>query len=168
MSALLENGARPDERSRYGYTPLIEAAREGKVDAVTILLEHGASVNASEDQGGIALTFAAEEGHNKVAKILLASGSTINNQDGLGYTPLTYAAENGNTVLATDLLKRGALTELRTIPNDNEATALIKASSNGHNDMVTLLLAHGADIDTAKNFGYTALAEAAKHGRLLS
>ena len=39
MSALLENGARPDERSRYGYTPLIEAAREGKVDAVTILLE---------------------------------------------------------------------------------------------------------------------------------
>jgi len=164
MIALLENGARPDERCRFEYTPLIEAAREGKVDAVTILLEHGASVNAANDQGGIALTFAAENGHNEVAKILLNSGSKINIQDGMGYTPLTYAAENGNIVLATDLLKRGALTELRTIPNNFEATALIKASSNGHNDMVTLLLAHGADIDAADNLGHTGLAEAAKHG----
>ena len=135
MIVLLENGARPDERSRFEYTPLIEAAREGKVDAVTILLEHGASVNAANDQGGIALTFAAENGHNEVAKILLESGSTINNQDGVGYTPLTYAAENGNTVLATDLLKRGALTEL--LPNQGEETAFIKASSNGYNDIVT-------------------------------
>merc|ERR1711970_340179 len=40
---LLENGARPEERSRFEYTALIEAAREGRVNTVTTLLDHGAS-----------------------------------------------------------------------------------------------------------------------------
>merc|ERR1711970_1608969 len=162
--ALLENGARTEERSRFEYTALIYAAREGRVDTVRTLLEHGASVNAANDQGGTALIFAAENGHNEVAEILLESGSELNSQGGRGYTPLTHAAENGNSVLVTDLLKRGALTELRTIYNDNEVTALIKAASNGHNDIVMELIAHGADIDAADNMGSTALGHAAKHG----
>jgi len=162
--ALLENGARTEERSRFKYTALIEAARKGQLDTVRTLLEHGASVKAANNQGGTALSFAAENGHNKVAEILIESGSELNSQDGMGYTPLTYAAERGNTVLVTNLLKRGAPTELRTIYNDNEATAIIKASANGHNDVVTALLAHGADIDAADNMGSTALGHAAENG----
>merc|ERR1719369_1487643 len=158
--ALLENGARTEERCKYEYTALIDAARGGQVDTVRTLLEHGASVNAANDQGGTALTFAAQNGHNEVAEILLESGSELNSQDGMGKTALTYAAENGNTVLATDLLKRGALTELRTISNDFGVTALIKAASNGHNDIVMEFISHGADIDAADNMGSTALGHA--------
>merc|ERR1719233_2408325 len=45
--------------------------------------------------------------------------------------------------------------------------ALIKAASNGHNDIVTALLEHGADIDaatTSYGTGITALGHAAEHG----
>ena len=164
LIALLENGARPDEGCKYGYTPLIQAASEGQVDMVKILLKHGASVNAENTSGATALIFAAEKGHNEVAEILLDSGSNINKQDSLGLTPLIFAAQEGNTKLVTMLLERGALPNLKTIPRRAEDTAIIKAASNGHKDVVSALLLHGADVDAANNRGITGLFWASKHG----
>ena len=164
LISLLENGASPDEGDKYGYTPLIEAAREGKVELVRILLKHGASVNAENTSGATALTFAAENGHNEIAEILLDSGSNINKQDSLGLTPLIFASQEGNTELVTTLLKRGALPNLKTIPRRREDTAIIKAASNGHKDVVSALLAHGAEVDAANTMGITGLFWASKHG----
>merc|ERR1712126_692845 len=160
---LIENGAGLEEGDKYGYTALIDAARN-KAEMLRLLLKHGASVNAELNDGGSALTFAAENSNNDIAEILLNAGSKVNNQDGIGFTPLTYAAREGNIKLVNDLLERGALTSLRAIPNRNEATALITASFNGHDAVVTALLAHGADPDEANSRGITGLFWAAKHG----
>jgi ankyrin repeat protein len=43
VKVLLAHGARPDQVSQHGSTPLLEAARHGRLDCVIALLEAGAS-----------------------------------------------------------------------------------------------------------------------------
>jgi len=161
---LLENGANPDGVRTYGITALMKAVENGHVDIVNALIEHGASVNIEKESGGNALTEAVENGLNEVADILLSHGSEINIQNNIGYTPLTYAAEKGNIYMVNTLLERGALPNLKTIPNRGEDNAVIKAASNGHDAVVSALLAHGGDVDSANKWGVTGLLYAAKHG----
>ena len=50
--ALLEKGANPNVGDEYGYTPLLLAASEGKVELARLLLTEGADVNARPLQAG--------------------------------------------------------------------------------------------------------------------
>ncbi len=59
------------QHPEYMTTPLIEAARGGFVDIVTLLLEHGADpAIKSQFDGKTALEEAEEQGHTKVIQIL--------------------------------------------------------------------------------------------------
>lgn len=54
-----------------GYTPLLYAARAGRVAAVRLLLDKGARVDAATRSGGsTSLMRAAHCGHGEVARIL--------------------------------------------------------------------------------------------------
>ncbi|WP_245273458.1 ankyrin repeat domain-containing protein [Mesorhizobium sp. WSM3224] len=58
----------------YGRTALIEAARNGHLDAVKLLVEHGADVNAADKTGrNSALIEAIKGRHFAVAEYLLES-----------------------------------------------------------------------------------------------
>ena len=56
---LLDAGADPNTRLRYGKTPLMAAAKTGAAGLARRLIERGADVNARNDNGGTALMFAA-------------------------------------------------------------------------------------------------------------
>ncbi len=92
----------PDRRRRVpggnsvmgGLTPLLLAAREGHLEAVTALVESGADVDrASGGDGSSPMVIAIGNGHYDVAQYLLDQGANPNlvNIDGLG--PL-YATVN--------------------------------------------------------------------------
>jgi len=61
---LLERGANLEEPNDDGYTPLMEAARDGHEEMVALLLSWGAQTNAqTEETGETALTLACCGGH---------------------------------------------------------------------------------------------------------
>lgn len=60
---LLQSGAELEEPNDEGYTPLMEASREGHYDVVELLLNRGANVNAKIEEGlETSLTLAASGG----------------------------------------------------------------------------------------------------------
>lgn len=63
MELLLDHGADLEEPNDEGYTPLMEASREGHHYVVELLLDRGANVNAKIDDGiETPLTLAASGG----------------------------------------------------------------------------------------------------------
>ena len=65
---------------RAGDTPLIDAARHGRLADVAALLVDGADVNEPKTDGSglTALFVASQEGHAEVATKLLAAGANVN------------------------------------------------------------------------------------------
>jgi ankyrin repeat protein/outer membrane protein assembly factor BamB len=77
MKTLLDGGAWPDSRTMLGNTPLEEAAKNGRDDAVRLLLSSGAAVNHRNEGAEVksAVELAAFNGHSSTVKILLEAGA---------------------------------------------------------------------------------------------
>ncbi len=73
-----------------------------------------------------------------------------------------YAASEGLLDVVVESLDKGM--DPNTTEDDHGFTALIAAASNGHSDLVSLLLDVGADPDVKTDLGYTALMFAALDG----
>ena len=59
---------------RQGLTPLMVAARAGKVELVGWMCDMGAGVDRREAQGWTALIFSVDTGHGDVSRLLLERG----------------------------------------------------------------------------------------------
>lgn len=67
-----------------GWTPLIEAARIGDLDAVKALVGAGASLDAANVMGWTALIEACRNNHILVVRFLLDAGSDVAHRDKVG------------------------------------------------------------------------------------
>lgn len=68
---LLEKGMSPNVKDNRGYTPLHEAARAGKPEAIPVLLQYGADLQAQmEDGGRTPLESAIEKGDQETIALL--------------------------------------------------------------------------------------------------
>ena len=68
VELLLNAGADPNAVLRGEETPLMIAARTGRLEPVKALLNRGAHVNAKERRGQTALMWASAEGHAEVVE----------------------------------------------------------------------------------------------------
>jgi ankyrin repeat protein len=154
VEILLKAGANPNAALPTGETPLMAAARTGKVDAVKVLLARGADVNAKETlKGQTGLMWAVAERHLTVAKTLIEHGANVKARSNNGATPLLFAAREGDLALARLLLAQGADV------NEADSTGtgvLLMATVRGHVELAQVLLAQGAN-PNADAAGYTAL-----------
>ena len=115
---LREHGGKTGEE----LNALIDAAKNGDIEAVKQHLAAGADVNAKDVDGTTPLHNAAVYGHNEVAELLIANGAEVNaiivsgrNQ---GKTPVDLAIWRKKTETADLLRKHGGRTaeELALMP----------------------------------------------------
>jgi ankyrin repeat protein len=175
-----------------GLTALVFAARESDLESARILVAAGADLNQQTHYGWTALLTATHNRNYALASFLLDHGADPNIANKGGWTPLYLATDNRNIeggdypVRAGDLdhldfikklIDRGAdvnarakdSTETRTIFTmqwlyEDGATSFLRAAQSGDIELMTLLLAHGADPRIATANNVTALATAAGIG----
>jgi ankyrin repeat protein len=126
--------------ARYGYTPLLCAAEQGRTNVVVFLLTHQADVNAKSDGGNSALQMAAYHGRKDVVEVLLSHKAEVNTKDLYGYTPLHDAAGAGHQVIVELLLVNKANVNAKS---NNGETPLHLAILMKHNEVANLLRKNG-------------------------
>lgn len=172
LRALLDAGFDPDR----GTYSLESAAAAGWKEGVQLLLEHG----ADPARGSVScppLWAAIARGHDDVAVVLVRGGAPL----ALRGEPLLVAAAHGGLALAVEAMlargadanSRGDVRRLRLGPTSVIATtqvlyanapAVVVAAGEGHEAVLELLLAAGADPDAHDDSGTTALAAARRGG----
>lgn len=148
---------------------LIEAARDGDVQAVRALLARGVDPDAATGDGMTALHWAAERNQPRVARVLLDAGATVDSGTRIGgYTPLHLASRRGNSEMVRALLEAGADVHARTTNSGVTALHMAAAAVDGAAS-VRALLSRGADPDALEaTFGQTPLMFAAGANRVES
>jgi len=74
---LIEKGADVNARSAQDATPLHEAARRNRKNAVALLLDHRADINAQNRAKATPLNLATELGYFETAEVLLVRGARM-------------------------------------------------------------------------------------------
>jgi ankyrin repeat protein len=184
VDVLLDNGADPNLADANGYTSLHRVVRDSdyginlaaKDEILTIvksLLKHGANPNARLVQDK---DKAAEEIKNgNVAIEGKRTAVTVDEIILQGATPLFLAAEVNNLDVIKTLVSAGADP---LIPSDRGTTPLMMAAGAGTDvqrerepeeratavETAKFLVEHGADVNAAGQYGWTALHAAAYQG----
>lgn len=128
---LLDANADPDKIDKDGYTAMMYAACNPFAGAniVKMLINADADVNAEAKDDTTALMLAAAAGRSDAAKILLKA-------DADHWQALICAAEEGHKEIVKMLLKAGVDPDDGC---DDGDTALMRAHSRGHGDIVKIL-----------------------------
>ncbi|HEX7775934.1 MAG TPA: ankyrin repeat domain-containing protein [Parvibaculum sp.] len=150
----------PGDNIRLPNNDMIEAARDGDVDAIHLAIMHG----LSPDDNGIdfvpALVVATDYGHADAVRYLLKQGAHPNLKARDGRTALAVAAQAGRADIASALLDAGA------DPNQvaqNRDTPLLIAVRAHRTSVVQALLEHKVDLDDTDVTGRTALDLSEEH-----
>jgi ankyrin repeat protein len=93
-------GGLPERGSRApipgGLSPLLYAARDGRLESARILVTAGADVNQTDANGITPLIMAIANNHVDLARFLMEHGADIHASDWYGRTPLWAAVETRN------------------------------------------------------------------------
>jgi hypothetical protein len=109
VELLVENGARPDDKSKKDETTALTlAAANGDLEIVTYLLDHKADIDEPGALRETALIKAVRFQRNDVVKLLVERGADRDETDQTGTTALEIAERNGSSAIVS-LLKKAKL-----------------------------------------------------------
>lgn len=149
ITRLLAAGADVNAAIDGDGSPLIVAAKNGQLDAVRLLLDRGADVNQGVLGDGNALIMAAGSGHVDVVTLLLDRGAEIDLLVPGDENPLIEASAKGQEAVVRLLISRGANVNARVWADHSDGgewrTPLNRARRNGHENIVKILRAAGAE-----------------------
>jgi ankyrin repeat protein len=96
----INRGGLPDRGRRAeakgGMTPLLYAARDGRLDVARVLISAGADIELSDVNGIRPLLTSVLNNHLDVARLLIEKGADVNADDFWGRSPLWAAVEYRN------------------------------------------------------------------------
>lgn len=138
VKELLSKGANPDEQNHSGWTPLMIAVAEQKVDTVKLLLENKSNPNLCNYKGRTPVMFASRYGNEAIVKILLEAGADpnfhmIGNAD---YCALGAAAVYGHKAIVELLLKAGADPNYKNMYGETPIALAVEA---GHLEIASII-----------------------------
>jgi ankyrin repeat protein len=158
----------PDEAAALaddsaGLTPF-EAAALGRNDLLgTLLASDASAANAFAADGHTALGLAAFFGRPAAVRLLLAHGAepALASANDMHVQPLHAAVAGRSREIVELLLDRGVDVNAR---QQAGYTALMGAAAAGREDLIDLLIGHGADPALVSEDGLTAAEVARRHG----
>lgn len=150
-SQLLVAGARINDGTRTGISPLYGAVSEGKIEMVRFLIHKGANVNCTTSEDAVPLHAATTK---EMAQLLADAGADVKTRNKYGFTPLHIAAHYGYIDVARYLLSKGAELDSRT---DTGWTPLCEAVYHKETAMVRFLVSRGANVNVRTPAGSTPL-----------
>lgn len=171
---LLELGALVDKRDLQGAPVLIIAVKARDTDMVALLLERGADIEIADSDGWRALHYAVLRNHVPTIELLVEHGADLSATAPSGQTPLALAVSEGKRWAARSLIEAGAdvnqrvadaLTPLMILATQGETFNRDARVAGGPSvqQIATLLIEKGGDVDAATPHGVTALMIAASH-----
>ena len=164
LQPLLDAGADPSARDRFGQTPLDIALAYKNANVVAALLRLGQNLKESQKIAEETMQSATLRGQTEIVRILLENGFEVNRRSAHGSSYLNDAALKGQKKMVQLLLEHGASLESR---NQTGGTPLHDAALGGNAEVVALLLDRGAGIDEReRESGATPLMMAASMGRV--
>ncbi|QYT00974.1 hypothetical protein H0G86_008031 [Trichoderma simmonsii] len=170
---LIEHGAGVDTQGGH-YGSALHAAASSRhpqaTQVIKLLLDNGAEIDqAGNNDWKTALQVACYEGTIEVVRCLLGRGADVNAEGGQYGTPLQAAAarrldeQSGHRELQTKLLILKLLIGEGANMNQHHGAALRTAAfESPYEEIVDLLLAHGADVNACAQDGGTALIAACR------
>jgi ankyrin repeat protein len=104
-------GGLPERGSRYlipgAMTPLLYAARDGRIESAKLLLAAGAEIERTDANGITPLLMAITNNHIAMARFLIEQGASIRAVDWYGRTPLWAAVETRNMDVDSSTFENG-------------------------------------------------------------
>ncbi|KAJ1266216.1 hypothetical protein BS78_08G134100 [Paspalum vaginatum] len=143
-----------EAKDAKGRTALHFAAAKGHIEVCKYLVEEsGLDVNCTCTEDGSPVHFAAAGGSVSVLRYLLDRGGDPEKPDSRGSTPLHDVAERGNCDAVRLLLSKG----IDVDPLNYRGTPLHLAAAKDQDQVVKILLEHGADHSKVVNHVFSPL-----------
>lgn len=157
LSSLAER-AEINAQDNRGRTAVMAATHGNHIDTVKALIQAGADINIQDELEDNPFLYAGAEGHLEILQLVIDAGPDTKIYNRLGGTPLIPAGEHGHVEVAKELLTRTDV-DVNHINNPGW-TALMEAIVLGdggkrQQEMVQLLIDHGADVIFADRHGKT-------------
>ncbi|PEK91157.1 ankyrin repeat domain-containing protein [Bacillus mycoides] len=164
--SLLKKGADINITDNKGRTSLMIATYKNDVKTAKALIDAGADVNIQDDMKNNPFLYAGAEGYLDILKLTIDAGADPTLTNRYGGTALIPASEHGYIDVIKELLTRTNI-DVNHV-NNLGWTALMEAIvlSNGdetQQQVIQLLIEHGADINIPDNDGITPLQHARTH-----
>ncbi len=144
-----------------GDNAIIWAAVKGELECLRLLLAvPGIDVNFIDCDGKTAYEWARQNGHQECAELLRAAGGVTaeqvrNNEDPEATTPFTPAA---NSTEAAERLQQMGITP------DAYNEALCSATDNSENELISLLITAGANVNSDAEDGWSPITNVCLYG----
>ncbi len=163
----LDAGDDIDQQDDRGRTAVMAATYAGQVEAVRLLLDREANQDIQDDMRNTPFLYAGAEGMLDILKLTNEAGADPAVTNRYGGTALIPACERGHVAVVRYLLEHSDV----DVDHVNRLgwTGLLEAiilSDGGpaHQEIVRILIHHGADVNLADGEGVTPLAHARDRG----
>ena len=168
VELFLENGIDVDTCTNKKDTPVMWAVCGNHVETVRLLIKHKANLKLQNDKDATPLMLAIRYGFTELVGVLLNGDCN----KGAGYDckmglekPIVLAAALGHKEIVSKLLDCRFASNAKI---SHGMTALMVAASEGHDDVVKLLVHRGRkdELEVVDKIGNTALLHASRAGNL--
>jgi ankyrin repeat protein len=167
VTKLLQEGADINVRDAQGRTPVMIATYQHNTDMVRTLLQAGADVNIRDNNKENPLLHAGAQGWLDILKLAIEAHADTRLTNRFGGISIIPASERGHVEIVRELLTH---TDINVNHVNNLGwTALLEAiilsdGDKAHQQIVQLLVDHGADVNLADKDGVAPLQHARERG----
>ena len=164
---LLQDGADINATDVQGRTAVLAATYQNKVETVKALIQEGANINIQDNHFDNVILNSGANGNLKIVRLAIKAGADMTITNRFGGTALIPAADRGHVDVVKELLTTSDV-DVNHI-NRLHWTALLEAVILGdggekHQEIVQLLVDHGADLTIGDENGITPLKHAEERG----